>query len=110
MILFETLILILISLIIFELFFYTICVYTNKKFQWLIIKKDLKPILSKKGLDKFNQHGYDSELGWVRKPETSNVELGKDGKTKWHIDKNGCTVTNTRQGVTAQFILLSWGS
>jgi len=59
------------------------------------------PVLSKKGLDKFNQHGYDSELGWIRKPETSDVELGKDGKTKWHIDKIGCRLNPGFENITS---------
>ena len=61
----------------------------NKKFQWLIISKDERPKLSKTGLKKFIHHGYDSELGWVRKPLTEHEEIGKNGKTIWHIDKNG---------------------
>jgi len=61
----------------------------NRNFQWLITKKDEKPTLSKNGLKKFFRHGYDPELGWVRKPNTSHEEVGKDGKTVWHIDNNG---------------------
>jgi len=61
----------------------------NKIFQWMIITKDEKPNLSKNGLEKFFQHGYDSELGWIRKPLTEHEEMGKYGKTVWHIDKNG---------------------
>lgn len=75
--------------IIAELTIKNIIFSTNRNFQWLIINKDKKPNLSKKGLEKFFQHGYDSELGWIRKPLTEHEESGKYGKTKWHIDKNG---------------------
>ncbi len=61
----------------------------NKKFQWLIISKDFEPELSKAGLEKFFHHGYDSELGWVRKPNTSNNEKGKDGEISWSINEIG---------------------
>jgi len=61
----------------------------NKNFQWMIVGKDQRPNFSKNGLKKFFQHGYDSELGWVRKPLTEHEEIGKNGKTIWHIDKNG---------------------
>lgn len=61
----------------------------NKNFQWMIVGKDERPNFSKNGLEKFFQHGYDSELGWIRKPETEHEEMGKNGKTMWHIDKNG---------------------
>ena len=75
--------------IIAELTIKNIIFSTNRNFQWLIINKDKKPNLSKKGLEKFFKHGYDSELGWIRKPLTEHEESGKYGKTKWHIDKNG---------------------
>jgi hypothetical protein len=63
--------------------------FINKKFQWLIISKDEKPKLSKTGLNKFFIHGYDSELGWTRKPNTSNTEKGKDGEIFWNINSIG---------------------
>lgn len=61
----------------------------NKKFQWLIISKDEKPKLSKIGLEKFIRHGYDSELGWIRKPNTHNSEKGKDEEKFWSINSIG---------------------
>ena len=75
--------------LVIELIVKNIVTTVNKKFQWLIIKNDETPILSKTGLKKFFEHGYDSELGWIRKPHTEHEENGKNGKTKWHIDKNG---------------------
>ena len=76
--------------VIAELFFYLIVRFVNKKFQWLIITKDEKPILSKDGLKKFLPNGYDGELGWTRKPNTIGTENGKNSKTKWTINSKGC--------------------
>ncbi|RZD41171.1 MAG: hypothetical protein CXT78_11480 [Thaumarchaeota archaeon] len=67
--------------VILEIFIQIWIKFVNKKFQWLIIAKDEKPKLSKIGLNKFFDHGYDSELGWVRKPNTSNTEKGKGGES-----------------------------
>ena len=61
----------------------------REDFQWLITQKDEYPALSEEGLEKFFIHGYDPELGWVRKPNTQKEELGKFGKTIYHIGKNG---------------------
>lgn len=72
-----------------EILAYVSVLYTNKKFQWLIMQKDENPKLSKEGLQKFFEHGYDSELGWIRKPNTTHEEKGKDGITKWTINDYG---------------------
>ena len=61
----------------------------NQDFQWLIVEKDKTPILDKQGLLKFISHGFDPELGWVRKPNTSHDETGKFGKTNWTINQFG---------------------
>ena len=61
----------------------------REKFSWLITGQDEIPSLSKTGLAKFIPQGFDSELGWVRKPLTSNQENGKYSKTEWNINKNG---------------------
>ena len=42
-----------------EILAYLAVSYTNKKFQWLIMQKDENPKLSKEGLQKFFEHGYD---------------------------------------------------
>lgn len=61
----------------------------NKKFPWLIISKDENPHLSKEGLEKFFKIGYDPELGWIRKPNTSNTENSKNRKSTWSINSEG---------------------
>jgi len=63
--------------LIIELTTYLIIRFVNKKFQWLIISKDKTPYLSETGLQKFFTHGFDSELGWIRKPNTNHDEMGK---------------------------------
>jgi hypothetical protein len=45
--------------------------------------------MSPDGLSKFLEHGFDPELGWVRKPNTSHEEIGKTGKTTWHTNHIG---------------------
>ena len=89
---FKDIILIIIAYGIVEFIAYSLVSFVNKKFQWLIIQKDEFPTLSTEGLKKFFHHGYDSELGWVRKPNTSHTENGKEGKTKWNIGENGARI------------------
>ena len=72
-----------------ELIFRSIIVSVNKKFQWLIIDKDERPILSEDGLKKFIAHGYDSELGWIRKPDTRHDEKGQNGISMWNTNSKG---------------------
>ena len=73
-----------------ELIFYLIINYVNKRFQWLITNRDEKPKISTSNLEKFFHHGYDEELGWIRKPNTSHAENGKYGETKWSINSKSC--------------------
>jgi hypothetical protein len=76
-------------LVIIEIIIRQTVLVVNKKFQWLIIQKDEIPTLSIE-LKKFLEHGYDKELGWVRKPNTEHMEVGKYGQTKWTINEKGC--------------------
>lgn len=82
-------ILFLIFLAFMEIFSYFLIKRLRKDFQWLITPDDELPTLSDEGLDKFIKSGYDGELGWVRKPNTEKKEMGKEGKTKYHIDSRG---------------------
>ena len=78
-----------IVLLVVELLSYILIKNLRKDFQWLITPKDELPVLNKDGLNKFIKHGYDEELGWVRKPNTEKNEIGRQGITKYHIDKHG---------------------
>ena len=82
-------IIILIGWILLELIFRSVIFSTRKKFQWFITKNDEFPEFSQKDLEKFFEHGFDSELGWVRKPKTNHDENGKYGITRWSINKKG---------------------
>lgn len=86
---YSTIISIILGFLIIEILFYLIILFVNKKFQWLIMAKDKLPSLPKNELKKFIDHGYDKELGWIRKPNTSHIENGKEGQTKWSINSNG---------------------
>jgi hypothetical protein len=62
----------------------------RRSFPWLITRADRIPQLDSVGLKRYFQHGFDAELGWVRKPNTSKEEIGKGGRpSTFHIDKNG---------------------
>ena len=74
----------------------------QKNFPWLISTKDELPTLSKSGLVKFVPNGYDPELGWVRKPLTSNHEIGKNSTTKWNIGANGARLNPTFENHESQ--------
>ncbi len=45
---------------------------------WLIVGRDAHPRLDPKGLASFIEHGWDPELGWIRKPNSLGTEKGKD--------------------------------
>ena len=68
---------------------YKLVLSINKKFQWLILSKDENPKISESILEKFLPHGFDPELGWVRKPNTEHLENGKYGKVKWTTNFSG---------------------
>lgn len=47
--------------------------------KWLITARDLDPPIDRAGLDRFLEHGWDADLGWVRKPGTTHREAGQGG-------------------------------
>lgn len=59
------------------------------RFQWLITENDEFPELPEQPLNKFINSSFDSKLGWVRKPNTSGVEKGKNGEITFLIDSEG---------------------
>ena len=85
----ELLLIISFIIIFAEIILNVIIKISKNNFQWLITTSDEKPQLSPEGLQKFLPVGYNSILGWVRKPNTKNFEYGKNGKTYWSIDKYG---------------------
>jgi hypothetical protein len=80
---------ILVGLLILEVLSVLLVKSLRKRFQWLITSEDEYPHLSEEGLRQFFDHGYDPELGWIRKPNTKKEEIGKFGKTQYHIAPQG---------------------
>ncbi len=78
-----------VGLAVLEFCSYALVNYLRQDFQWLITPEDECPDIDKEGLKKFLKHGYDEELGWVRKPNTKKDEIGKFGKTTYHIGNDG---------------------
>ncbi|MBS3109534.1 hypothetical protein J4227_03335 [Candidatus Woesearchaeota archaeon] len=77
------------GIIILEILMQVFVNYLRGKFPWMITAKDELPEINPKGLDSFMKHGFDAELGWIRKPNTSKEEKGKEGTSKYHIGANG---------------------
>lgn len=99
-------------LAILEVLSYFLVAVLNKRFQWLITPKDEMPEIKKEYLDKFIKHGYDQELGWVRKPNTCKLEYGRYivverklekstgiGETTYHINEKGARLDSVHEGL-----------
>ena len=84
-----TLFFIILCYLVVELIIRSLVLSTRKEFQWLITKNDEFPEFSKDGLEKFFIHGYDPELGWVRKPNTQHDEKSKDEITQRTVNEKG---------------------
>ncbi|HLF18618.1 MAG TPA: hypothetical protein VI749_06990 [Candidatus Omnitrophota bacterium] len=80
---------ILIGIILLEVAFIALIKYLHRDFQWLITEADELPALDKQGLEKFFNHGFDGQLGWVRRPHTSGAEKARDVRTTFTIDAKG---------------------
>ena len=89
------------TIVIIEILLRQTVLYVNKKFQWLIVEKDEVPELSE-DLEKFLINGYDSELGWTRKPNTSHTEKGKTGETKWNTNEKGARMNPGYENKTSR--------
>ena len=83
------LLLIIIIIIAFEVVLYGIVTIQRRSFPWLITEKDELPVLDSQALHKFLEYSFDSDLGWVRRPNSSGIEKGKKGKITFHIDSLG---------------------
>ncbi len=60
------------------------------KFQWLTTRADLAPSIDDDLIEKHRAHGFDPELGWVRKPGASGVDQTANGAKSYTIDAFGC--------------------
>ncbi len=72
----------------FEIFLIIIVRNLKKDFKWLINTEDELPHFTKKSLNNFFKHSYDSTTGWDRKKNLSGYEIGEK-KTFFRISKKG---------------------
>ena len=76
-------------IIILELVACYILFRYKKKFQWLISERDELPTFSRHLVEKYIDVSFDSEIGWLRKPETKGIDLSPDGNTVFTINSKG---------------------
>lgn len=68
--------------------------WLKKGCPWIVTPADLDPAIDRRGLERFVEHGWDAEIGWVRKPHTAHDEAAKGGGTsRYHIDGTGARVS-----------------
>ncbi|MGH8661187.1 MAG: hypothetical protein ACREUB_05420 [Burkholderiales bacterium] len=78
-----------IILVIVELGLFLIVRLQRRSFPWLITGKDELPTLDSRALQKFVDGSFDPRLGWVRRPNTSGIEHGRNGEITFRIDSAG---------------------
>ena len=76
-------------IIILEILIIFLVNIQRKSFPWLINEKDSIPSFPSEALHKFLNYSFDPTLGWVRKPNTSGVEMGRTGNITFHINQSG---------------------
>jgi hypothetical protein len=70
-----------------------LCTWLRQSCPWLIMAQDNRPRLAPDGLQRFIAHGWDAELGWVRKPNSGHDETGAGGvTTSYRIGADGARV------------------
>lgn len=89
---FTSLLYLICFLVVIELFLDLLIPKLRKRFDKIITEEDLIPRLDREGLNKFFKIGYDEELGWVRKPNTSKEEESFDGLKSYSINSIGSRV------------------
>lgn len=79
--------------LVLELAIYALAAWLKSGCPWILLPRDLNPPIDPAGLERFLEHGWDPELGWIRKPDTSHEETGKGGApTRYRIDPQGSRV------------------
>lgn len=91
---------IFVAFTILEIILFFLLRFLRKDFQWLILKSiDEKPLIPKEKIENFLVNGYDKELGWVRKSNTSSSEkvisqgqseIKNEQSTSFSINSEGC--------------------
>ena len=78
-----------IILVLVELGLFLIVTLQRRSFPWLITREDELPKLDLRALQKFIDHSFDPDLGWVRRPNSSGTENGRKGTITFYIDSAG---------------------
>jgi len=73
-----------------ELVAHGLVTFCRPKFQWIMTPRDAAPEIDPDLVRKHLSAGFDADLGWVRKPETTGIEQTESGPQKFHIDARGC--------------------
>lgn len=75
---------------------------------WLITRRDRNPSINENGLNAFIEHGWDKDLGWVRRPNTVHDEKGRGNThTSYSIGPDGARTNPGFEG--RAFDLLAFG-
>jgi hypothetical protein len=96
----------LIFLGVVEVGFILVVTLQRRSFPWLITMKDEFPQFDEQALNFFLDSSFDENLGWVRKPNSSGIEKGKNGPITFHIDSAG---SRTNSFETAAPIMAAFG-
>ena len=86
----ETAAVLIVAIICFELLLFGFVRFLRQQCPWLITGQDLQPNIDEDGLTSFMAHGWDAELGWVRRANSQRTETGRGGvKTSFTINAQG---------------------
>lgn len=86
----DTLFIIVLALVALEGLAAALVYWLRQGCPWLITRRDLTPKIDPDGLKAFLEHGWDKELGWVRKPNTESRESTRTTQsTSYSIDATG---------------------
>ena len=76
----------------------------RRRYPWLITQADELPEFDPDRVSRFFEASFDEDCGWIRKPNSSGTEQGKDGPVTFTIDPSGSRVIdNDRPATIAAF-------
>ena len=76
----------------------------RKRYDIILTEKDKNPELNKDKLKKYLSTSYDSELGWVRSPNTSKTEDSFSGEKTWNVNSKGSRVNPKHEHLKTKII------
>jgi hypothetical protein len=83
------LVFVLLVLIVFELSLGLFVLVHHRGFPWILTRRDEHPSIAPEDIQKFVSQSHDPELGWVRRPNTTGRDRGRDQITEWSVDSRG---------------------